>query len=228
MASEYFAVGKEKVLKLPDQMSFDDGAIVEPVAVACHVLRRSSLDLRNKKVLVLGAGPIGNLAAQAAKAKGASRVMITDISQFRLDLAKECGIDYTVNTLETDLSEAIAAQFGPDKADLILECAGTQKTVTEAVNNARKGTDIIIVAVIPDEVKVNLGIVQDRELKLTGTLMYKEEDYVEAIDMLSQKKVKTSKLITDYFEFKDYDAAYRHIEASRDRAMKVMIKVTPD
>lgn len=119
----------------------------------------AALELSGKKVAVIGAGPIGNLVAQTAKAKGA---------------------------------------------------------------------DIIIVAVIPGDVQVNLGIVQDRELKLVGTLMYKEEDYIEAIKLLSSGKIDTTSLTTNYFDFKDYDAAYQLIEVNRDKAMKVMIKVTPD
>lgn len=225
MASEYFAVDSSKVLKLPDSMSFDEGALVEPVAVACHALRRSGMDVKGKKVLVLGAGPIGNLVAQAAKAKEASKVMITDLSKFRLDLAVNCGIDAAVNPSETDLSKAIVDEFGPDKADLILECVGSQPTMTQAVNNARKGSNIVVVGVFPDEVKVNMGLVQDRELKLIGILMYKEEDFKEAIQLLSDKKIVTDGLITDYFEFKDYLDAYKHIENRKDKAMKVMIKV---
>jgi L-iditol 2-dehydrogenase len=228
MASEYFAVDAQKVLKLPDSMSFDDGALVEPLAVACHALGRSTLDLRGKSVIVMGAGPIGNLTSQAAKAKGAAKVMITDISPFRLELAKKCGIDYAVNTLQKDLKDAIAEEFGADKADLILDCAGNQATVYNAVNNARKGSEIIVVAVIPDEVKINLSIVQDRELKLIGTLMYKEQDYLQAIEMLSSGKIKTELLITDYFDFEAYDEAYQLIEERKDHAMKVMIKITKD
>lgn len=228
MASEYFAVSSEKVLKLPNSMSFDEGAIVEPVAVACHALRRSGLDLQDKKILVLGAGPIGNLVAQAAKAKGAGKVVITDISQFRLDLAKECGIDVAINTMQQDFGLAVEQEFGTDKADLILECVGTQATMTGAVNNARKGSDIIVVGVYPDEVSVNMGLVQDRELRLIGTLMYKEEDYIEAIELLSNGKIITEKIITNHFKFKDYDLAYKLIEEKKDKVMKVMIKIAND
>lgn len=225
-AREYYKVDKKKVLKIPDQMSFDEGAIVEPVAVACHALRRSEMDLSDKKVLVLGAGTIGNLVAQVAKAKGASKVAITDISDFRLNLAKECGVDSVLNVSRCSLEEEIIKQFGKDKADLILECVGTQATITQAVNNARKGSDIIVVGVFPDEVKVNLGFVQDRELRLIGTLMYKEEDFKDAIDLIANKKINVGSLITDYFDFKDYDQAYKYIEKQGDKAMKVMIKLT--
>lgn len=140
MASEYFAVDGAKVLKLPDSADFDEIAVIEPIAVACHCLKQSDTDLRGASIVIFGAGPIGNLVGQTAKAKGA-RVLITDISDFRLELAKQCGIDYTVNTRHTDVLEAIIQAFGQDKADMILDCAGNQTTVTDAVRCARKGTD---------------------------------------------------------------------------------------
>lgn len=222
MASEYFAVDSAKVLKLSDSADFDEIAVIEPIAVACHCLKQSDTDLQGANIVVFGAGPIGNLVAQTAKAKGA-RVLITDISDFRLELAKQCGIDYTVNTRHTDVLEAIIEAFGQDKADLILDCAGNQTTVTDAVRCARKGTDIIMVAVVPDEARVNLGLVQDRELRIIGTLMYQEQDYLDAIELLCAGKVSAKKIITYYFDFEDYDAAYRHIEQRADQAMKVMI-----
>lgn len=228
MASEYFAVDAEKVLGLPADMSYDDGAIVEPLAVACHCTKRGTRPIKGQNVVVFGAGPIGNLVAQTAKAKGAAKVMITDVSAFRLDIAKACGIDYAVNSQDADVLAEIEKAFGKDKADIIFDCAGNQATVSDAVRCARKGTDIIMVAVVAEQVKVDLGVLQDRELKIIGTLMYKEEDYLEAIELLAQKKIHTSKIITDYFDFADYDAAYKLIEQRRDKAMKVMIKVSED
>lgn len=224
-AKEYFKVEEEKVLKIPENMSYDEGALVEPLAVACHALRRSEMELKDKKIIVLGAGTIGNLVAQASKAKGAAKVMITDISKFRLNLAKECGIDIVLDVSKYDLSEETVKEFGADRADLILECIGFQATINNAINNARKGSDIIVVGVYPEEVGVNMGFIQDRELRLIGTLMYREEDYLDAINLIANKKVKADKLITDYFEFKDYDLAYKHIEERKNKVMKVMIKL---
>ncbi len=138
MASEYFCTDAERVLKLPEKMTPDEGAMVEPVAVACHALSRS-IDLMGKNVMVMGAGPIGNLVGQAAKGLGAKAVLITDLSDFRLEMARKVGLDYTVNPTKEDLSEAILKAFGSDKADLILECVGVHPTMETAIINARKG-----------------------------------------------------------------------------------------
>ena len=116
VASHYFAVDAQKVTPLPESMSFDEGAMIEPLAVAVHAVRRAG-DMEGKKIAVLGAGPIGILVAQAAKGMGAESVLITDISDVRLQKAKECGADFCVNTKEADFGKALVDSFGPDKAD---------------------------------------------------------------------------------------------------------------
>jgi len=223
-ASEFFAVPASKVLKLPPGMDLDQGAMVEPAAVAVHALGRSA-GVDGKKVLVLGAGPIGNLVAQAALGFGAAQVLITDLSDFRLGIARECGIALTVNPAKNDLASEVRRHFGEDKADLILECVGAQATIAQAVSVARKGTDIIVVGVFGEKPTVDLGTVQDRELRLVGTLMYREPDWRRAIELIGRGKVKLGPLITDHFPFTEYKKAYEHIEAHRDRAVKVIIVV---
>jgi L-iditol 2-dehydrogenase len=222
--SEFFAVDASKVLKLPAHMDIEHGAMIEPVAVAVHALGRAG-DISGMKVLVLGAGPIGNLVAQAAKGLGAAQVMITDVSAFRLGKAKECGIDLCVNIGTTDLAAAVKEHFGEAKADLILECVGSPQTISQAVAVARKGTDIIVVGVFGDKPVVDMGTVQDRELRLIGTLMYREPDWKKAIELVESGKIRLAPLITDHFEFADYMKAYKYIDSNRERAMKVMIVV---
>ncbi len=128
VASHYFAVDAAKVTPLPQEMSFDEGAMIEPLAVAVHAVRRAG-DVTGQKIAVLGAGPIGILVAQTAKGMGAESVMITDISDVRLAKAKECGVDFCVNTKTADFGESMIENFGPDKADVIYDCAGNNITM---------------------------------------------------------------------------------------------------
>jgi len=221
-AQDYFAVASDKVLKLPESISLDQGAMIEPVAVAVHALRRAG-ELAGKKVTVLGAGTIGNLVAQVAQASGAQAVMLTDISEYKLEKAHQCGIKLAINTQKEGLDQAILNAFGPDKADLILECVGAQETIDQAITNARKGSTIIVVGVFGKKPTVNLGWVQDRELNVLGTLMYQKNDYERAIELVAREKLQLDILITSRFAFKDYLSAYLAIEKSQGRYMKVMI-----
>lgn len=221
-AQEYFAVKADMVLKLPETTTLDQAAMIEPVSVAVHALSRGG-GAAGKKVLVLGAGTIGNLVGQVARASGAEKVMITDISEYKVEKAHVCGFEHVVNPAKEDLGQAILNTFGPDKADLILECVGVQDTITQAVTNARKGSLIVVVGVFGKKPEVDLGLVQDRELSLIGTLMYQKRDYERAIELVASGKLCLDQMITHRFAFQEYLKAYETIEASGGKYIKVMI-----
>ena len=223
-AQDFFAIDAEKVLRFPADVPLDQGAMIEPASVAVHAVSRGG-DVQGKKVLVLGAGTIGNLVAQVAKGFGASAVMITDLQDYRLQKAKECGVDFAINPLEEDLEQAILRDFGPERADLILECVGVEDTITQAVQYARKGTTIVVVGVFGEKPRVDLGLVQDRELSIVGTLMYQQVDYERAIQLLVDGKLTLEPMVTHHFPFERYVDAYRTIEEAKGNIMKVMITV---
>ena len=223
-ASHYFAVDAAKVTPLPQDMSFDEGAMIEPLAVAVHAVKRAG-DVTGQKIAVLGAGPIGILVAQTAKGMGAHSVMITDVSDIRLAKAKECGVDFTVNTKTADFGDAMTRHFGPDKADVIYDCAGNNITMGQAIRYARKGSVIILVAVFAGEAKVDLAVLNDHELDLNTSMMYRNEDYLEAIRLVNEKKVALAPLVSKHFPFRDYLKAYQYIDENRESTMKVIINV---
>lgn len=224
VASQYFAVDAAKVTPLPESMDLDEGAMIEPLAVAVHAVRRAG-DVTGQDICVLGAGPIGILVAQAAKGMGARRVMVTDVSGLRLEKAKECGADFCVNTKEKDFGAALVECFGPDKADVIYDCAGNNTTMGQAIAHARKGSALILVAVFAGMASVDLAVLNDHELDLNTSMMYRTEDYAEAISLVNQGKVQLKPLISKHFAFKDYLEAYRYIDANRESTMKVIINV---
>ncbi|MFX0086685.1 MAG: zinc-binding dehydrogenase [Candidatus Hodarchaeota archaeon] len=224
MASEFFVTESSKVLKLDDDFSYDEGAMIEPLAVACGALSKIA-DIKQKEVIVLGAGPIGNLCAQTAKALGAKSALITEISDFRIKIAKNVGITHLCNPLKQNLSDEIINTFGPDKADLIIECVGSNQTINDAIQNARKGTDILIVGIYGDKPTIDLNTVQDCELRLIGSSMYQTKDYLKAINLFKSKKIQLNPLITHHFKFDDYEKAYNLIDEKRDKVMKVIIDV---
>lgn len=224
VASHYFAVDAAKVTLLPEEMSFDEGAMIEPLAVAVHAVKRAG-DVKGAKIAVLGAGPIGILVAQTAKGFGAESVMITDVSDLRLAKAKECGADYCINTKNEDFGEAMVQCFGPDKADVIYDCAGNDITMGQAIKYARKGSTIILVAVFAGMAKIDLAVLNDHELDLNTSMMYRNEDYIDAIRLVNEGKVKLAPLISEHFAFRDYLKAYQFIDANRESTMKVIINV---
>lgn len=223
-ASTYFAADASKVTPIPQTMDFAQGAMIEPLAVAVHAVRRFG-DVAGKKVAVLGAGPIGNLVAQVAGGMGAEQVMITDVSGYRLALAEKCGVDFTVNTRQEEFGAAMVRHFGPDKADVIYDCAGNNVTMNQAISCARKGSTIILVAVFADLASVDLAVLNDHELDLNTTMMYRHEDYVTAIEMVNEGKIQLRPLMSKVFPFGSYKQAYEYIDANRETSMKILIDV---
>lgn len=223
-ASEFFAVDASKVTPIPENMSYEEGAMIEPVAVAVHAVKQVG-DVKGMNIAVLGAGPIGNLVAQAAKGMGAKKVMITDISDLRLEKAKECGIDVCVNTKNKDFGKAMVEAFGLDKADIIYDCAGNNITMGQAIKYARKGSTIVLVAVFAGMAEIDLAVANDHELDIKSTMMYRHEDYIDGINLVNTGKIYLKPLISKTFAFQDYLKAYQYIDENQETTMKVIINV---
>ena len=224
MASEYFVVDAAWTLKLPQDMDPSEATLLEPLSCGVHAVNRFG-DPKGKKFVVMGGGTIGHLVGQALKAMGAAGVLISEISECRLEKAKEAGL-MTANPLEKPLSETILEVFGPDGADGIFECIGNGRTLNEAVTIARKGSTVIVMGVVADPYPIDMGLVQDHELSLIGTAMYRKEDWLKSIELVSEGKIKLDHLITQHVAFDDYEEAYRLIEKERDKAMKVIIDIS--
>lgn len=223
-AQEYWVTDASTIVPLPDSFSFEQGALVEPVSVAVHSTSRAG-DIEGHNVAVLGAGPIGNLIGQVAQAFGA-RVLITDLSEYRLGIAQQCGLDNTSNAAEESLATAAERIFGSAGFDVVLECVGVEDTMTAAIDNIQKGGRIVVVGVFGEKPRVDMGLVQDRELNLHGTLMYQRPDYERAVELIASGAVKTDPLFSKHFSLDEYLDAYRFIDEQGDKSMKVFIDVS--
>jgi len=223
-AQELYVTAAEKVLLLPEGFTLEQGALVEPAAVAVHAAGRADCDLAGRNVVVLGAGPIGNLVGQVARSAGAN-VLITDLSAYRLQVARDCGLSETSDASQESLADAVGRVFGEEGFEVAFECVGVEETITAAVEGIQKGGTIVIVGVFGDKPRVDLGLVQDRELTLRGTLMYKHADYEGAIERLASGAIETEPLVSKHFPLDAYVDAYRFIDEAGDQTMKVVIDV---
>mgnify|MGYP003762212527 CR=1 FL=1 len=225
--SEFFAVDAKNVTPVPDHLSYDEAAMIEPLAVNVHAVNRVG-DVKDKDIVVIGAGPIGILLVQTLKAKGARKVMVTDISDYRLELAQKCNADFVINTKNEDFKEAMLRCFGPDKADIIYDCAGNNITMGQAIRHSRKGSIIVLVAVFDGMATVDLATLNDKELDLYTSMMYRHEDYLEAIELVEAGKVNLKPLMSKHFAFRDWEKAYEYIDNNYETTMKVLIDVNND
>ncbi len=220
-AQKYFIVPEERVVKADGRMTFDDIAMIEPCAVAARAT--SKTDLEDMNVVVAGAGTIGNLVAQFARARGAKKVLITDVSDLRLKKARECGIEYTANTADEKFEEAVSRVFGEEMFQAGFEVSGAQSCITDLVANIEKGCDIVLVGVFLKPPVVDLAVVDEHEITIRGSMMYKHEDFETAARLILEGIINVKPLVTQRFGFDDYKRAYEFIDSNREACMKVMI-----
>ena len=223
-AQELWLVPMHKIVPLPDTFSFDEGVFVEPLAVAVHAIKKI-VSVKNKNVVVLGAGTIGNLMAQTAQAEGGN-VLVTEISEYRLAIARQCDLENTVNPQFESLSNASKRVFGQEGFEVAFECVGIEVTIRDAIENIDKGGIVVVVGVFGEQPRINLGYVQDRELQLIGSLMYKREDYERAVYLIQQGMIVIQPLISKHFPLEEYLEAYEYIDKQGDKSMKIIIDVT--
>ena len=225
--AEYLVVPAAKLVPLTEGMSFEQGAFVEPLAVGVHALRRVAL-APTTRLLILGAGTIGLVHLMAARAWGVTDITVTDTVAAKLDLARELGAKHTVDVSQTPLVDFCRETFGAERAfDVAAECVGVGATVRDGILTLKKGGELLVVGVFSKEVPVNLGLVQDRELKLIGSLMYTMDDFTEARDLIASGRAPVLKLVTARYPLDKADAAMRAIDERRERNIKTMIHIRP-
>lgn len=220
-AQDFFVVDDDRVAKLPEGMSLDYGAMIEPSAVGAHASNRT--DVKGKNVVVSGAGTIGNLIAQFCVARGAKNVLITDVSDLRLAKARECGIKHTLNITKKTLKEAAQELFGEEGYQVGFEVAGVEVSIRSLMETIEKGSDIVVVAVFAKDPALSMFYLGEHELRLIGSMMYRHEDYLTAIDYVSKGIVNLKPLVSNRFAFEEYDDAYKFIDTHRETSMKVII-----
>jgi L-iditol 2-dehydrogenase/threonine 3-dehydrogenase len=221
-AQDLFIVTDDRLVRIPESMSFEMGAMIEPAAVGAHSTNRVK-NLNGRNVVVSGAGTIGNLVAQFAKARGAGKVLISDYSEYRLGIAKECGIDGTLNLKRISFGEGVRSFFGSEGFQVGFEAAGVQESLDVLMQYVEKGGDIVILGVYAKNPLINMFYLGEHELKVIGSMMYRHEDYETAVEMLSSGRIRTEPLLTRTFPFEKYTEAYEYIGKQADRVMKVMI-----
>lgn len=220
-AQDFFVVDDDRVAKLPEGMSLDYGAMIEPSAVGAHASNRTNV--KDKNVVVSGAGTIGNLIAQFCIARGAKNVLITDVSDLRLAKARECGIQHTLNITLKPLKEAAHELFGDEGYQVGFEVAGVEVSIRSLMETIEKGSDIVVVAVFAKDPALSMFYLGEHELRLIGSMMYRHEDYLTAIDYVSKGIVNLKPLVSNRFAFEEYDDAYQFIDKHRETSMKVLI-----
>jgi len=212
--------------KLPDHMSLEEGALMEPLAVGVHACRRAGVKL-GSKVLICGAGPIGLVNLLTARAMGASEVVITDIMDNRLEVAKSMGATHTYKvTRERTAEEAaadIASLLGGEAPDVCIECSGAEPSIRFGIYATKSGGCLVLVGLGKPEISMPIVNAAVREVDIRGIFRY-ANCYPTAIAMVASGKVDVKPLITHRFSLEQTLDAFETARTGAGGAIKVMIK----
>jgi threonine dehydrogenase-like Zn-dependent dehydrogenase len=215
----YWNVPAHLLHRIPDHLSFDQAALIEPVAVACHALRVSH-PAAGEFGVVLGGGPIGALVAMVAKVHGLE-IAVAEVNPFRIGLLRQAGLE-VVDPATTDLVHFVNDRTGGAGADIVFECAGHPRTAVVMTELVRAHGLIEIVSLFAAPAPVNLHRFFARELRLCGTRVYTHEDFEEAIRLLAAHAQPFEKLITTVLPLEGLQEGLEAMEQGRD-VMKVLI-----
>ncbi len=221
---EKWNVPADTIHVLPETIDLSHGALIEPLAVACHDVQRAQL-APGEDVLVIGGGPIGLLVAIAAR-HGGGKVTISEINDHRLSYAQSLGFT-TVNPKRTDVAQAVYDATAGKGADVVFEVSGTQSGVDLMTAAAATRGRIVMVAIHAAKPEIDLFRFFWRELALLGARVYRSEDYDRAMQMLVDNVVDADSFITDIRPLGEIQQAFEAL-TSNPRAIKSMIKVSRD
>jgi L-iditol 2-dehydrogenase len=220
----YYTHASDFCFKLPEHVSLEEGALLEPLSVGVHACRRAGVSI-GTTVLVTGAGPIGLVSMLVAKAMGASKVVVVDLVESRLAVAKKLGADFVLKAspdMDTaQLVQKVKETLG-DLAEVTIECSGAESSIKLAIQGTKAGGVVLLVGLGPATVNVPIVDAAVREVDIRGVFRY-ANCYPLALDLIATGKVDVKPLITHHFKLEETLQAFETSRTGAGGAIKVMI-----
>jgi 2-desacetyl-2-hydroxyethyl bacteriochlorophyllide A dehydrogenase len=219
--AEYVVMPWWITYKLPEAVSFEEAALVEPAGVSMHAARITPIDV-NDVVAVVGAGPIGLFAIQAAKVKGAGKVIALDVREERLAFARKLGADITINPSQGDVKAEMQRLVGRADVDAVLEAVGTPAAVDLGFKIVRRGGHLTLIGNVTPQVTVNLQDLIMRELNIRGSFAIAGE-YRAVLDLMAQGRIQAKPLISQTRPLSEGQAAFDILHKGDPKLFKIVL-----
>ncbi|MRE73106.1 2,3-butanediol dehydrogenase [Mammaliicoccus sciuri] len=221
--AEFTNVPEENVYKLPNNVSDKEGALVEPTAVAVQAIKEGNV-LFGDTVAIFGAGPIGLLTTIAAKAAGASKIFVFDLSEERLKKAKEIGATHTINSGESNPVDVIN-KHTDNGVNVSFEVAGVAPTFKSAIDVTKPRGTVVIVSIFGHSIEWNPMQLTNTGVKLTSTIAYTPSTFQQTIDLINEGNLKVKDVITDEIELTDIvESGFEQLVNDKSQA-KILVKL---
>jgi len=219
---EFFVVPEQTVIKLPDNVSFEEGALIEPIAVGMHAVRKSGLEVGGT-VAIIGTGPIGLGVLLSAKLAGASKIIMTDALDFNLEIAQKMGCKNTINVLKEDVKQKVSEITEGKGVDITYIAFGHESTFADALNITKRGGTIMEIAIMGAPVKIPVSTLQLNEMKLVGSNMYTRADFEIVIDAIANGKFHVDSLISKTMPIEEVETAMDIVDKKLENVIKVLL-----
>lgn len=208
--------------KLPDNMDIMEGALVEPAAVGMHAAMEAEVK-PGKKIVILGAGCIGLMTLQACKVMGASEIVVVDVIEKRLSMAKKLGAMETINGMKEDTVARVKEILGDWGADIVFETAGSRVTAGQTTKLVMRGGRIMIVGTIPGETPIDFLSI-NREVKIQTVFRY-ANNYPMTIEAISSGRFDVKSMATDIYDYHEVQRAFEESLSRKADIIKGVIKM---
>lgn len=216
------AIRPDMVLKVPDNVSDEEVAMVEPSAVGLHAVHLANIKV-GEKVLVIGGGIIGLVTAMFAKMEGASYVALSETNNARGDKSVRLGVaDEWYDAKDTKMLEKMSLKTNGG-FDVVLDCCGNSPAVSSALMAVRPGGRVILVGVSLGTVTIATVVAVMRELTIQGSIAYTKEEFQTCIDLMAGKKIEVLKFVDDIVGLDGVQKAYERLTSGDDDAVKILV-----
>jgi len=220
---EYIVIRADFLYPIPDSMSYEKAALIEPLSVGLHAVSRGGLKT-GETVVIMGMGPIGMMTLLAAKVAGAGRVIGVDLERFRLERALQMGADGVVNLREEDGMEAILRLTGGRKADLAIETAGNGKAAQASLQAVRRGGRVVLVGLPQEEATpLNIPYIVDNEIDIRGVFRY-HNTYPTGVAVMSAENLNLDPIVTDRMTLDETPKAFEKAIKEKHSTLKIVIE----
>ncbi|SNS18157.1 (R,R)-butanediol dehydrogenase / meso-butanediol dehydrogenase / diacetyl reductase [Anaerovirgula multivorans] len=199
--AEYVVVPDYTLYKIPDNMTYETAALLEPLSVGIHAVRQAPI-VQGESVVIFGAGTIGLVTLQAVRAAGASKVYVVEVAKVRRAYAKQMGATEVFDPNKVDIKEKIKEVTKGVGADVVFECIGSEKVTPIAIEVARTGGKIVTVGVYEKETSLNFNNIVFKDKHIIGSLGY-AKDFAIAIDLINDGRINVEPLITGKIKIDD-------------------------
>lgn len=217
------AIESGNVVKLPEDVSFEEGALIEPLSCCIRGLKNAGTGF-NDSVLIVGAGPIGLMHLQLSKIVGAKKVIVSEPIASRREKAEKLGADLVIDPTKENLADIVMRETDSLGMDVIVMAIGVPAIINSTLKLCRKGGTVNLFAGFAGtgESTIEVNTIHYNEINVNGSTAYKREDYFEAADMVKNKKVNLKEIVTHTFKIDDFQDAYE--VCKNGSGLKVLIE----